>query len=149
MNDQSQQNLRNKLRILSISMGLVFFYFGMLKLFPSYSPAEDIGISTVGKLCMGLLPAKFCIIALALLEVSIGICLITLKFFKQAVIVAIIHLVFTFTPFVFFPDLTFQDSFISPSLLGQYIFKNIVLISALLVIYPGKQENRSVELSSN
>jgi uncharacterized membrane protein YkgB len=130
--------LQRKIQLLTVSIGLIYFYFGILKLFPNTSPAEVIGISTVSKLCLGLLSPKLCIIALALLEVFIGLSLITAKFLKIGIIVAIGHLVMTFTPFLFFPDLAFNESFAFPSLLGQYIIKNIVLICALLVIYPSE-----------
>ena len=41
----------------------------------------------------------------------------------------------TFLPFLFFPDQAFTGSPISMSLLGQYIFKNGVIVGALLVVY--------------
>lgn len=126
-----------KLRILSVSIGVIFFYFGFLKLFPNASPAENLGINTVSMLCFEILSRKACILALALLEVSIGLSLITGKFLKWGVITAITHLVMTFTPVFLFPDLVFADSPWTPSLLGQYIYKNIALIGALIVLYPG------------
>ena len=148
MNNSNTPKMRSKLRILTISLGLVFLYFGALKLFPNLSPAEDIGISTVEKLTFGLISSKLAIYLLALLEVGIGLCLVTRSCLKTVVIIAIAHLVLTFTPFLFFPDLTFRSSFGTPSLLGQYIIKNIVLISALLVIYPASRSFSDLDLSS-
>ena len=126
----------SKLRKLAISIGVIFFYFGLLKFFPNYSPAEDLGISTIHALSAGLLPDKVSIILLAIMEVGIGLCLIFNLFTRTVIIVTISHLILTFTPFLFFPDLTFQGSYVSPSLLGQYIFKNIIIIMALWAIYP-------------
>lgn len=136
MNYRLTNTFQWRLRLLSISIGAVFLYFGALKFFPDLSPAEQIGATTVCKLCFGLLPPKFCLLALASLEVSIGAALIFRQFMKVTIIVAISHLVMTFTPLLFYPDLIFQDSLISPTLLGQYIYKNVIIICALLVIYP-------------
>ena len=85
----------NKFKLLAISIGLIFFYFGFIKFFPSLSPAEEIGTNTVSQLCMGILPDGFCIIALASLEVFIGFCLISGKFYKTGIILAIGHLIMT------------------------------------------------------
>lgn len=148
MSNIPNRRFQQKLNILTISIGLIYFYFGALKFFPSISPAESIGISTVCKLCLGLLSPKVSIFLLATLEVSIGICLITRIYLKVAVIIAVVHLVLTFTPFLLFPEQAFQGSLISPSLLGQYIFKNIIIISALLVIYPSKQESVALDVSN-
>ena len=145
MNYLEDFSFGRKLALLTFSIGLLYFYFGMLKFFPNLSPAEEIGCVTVCKLCFNLLPPKFCIFSLALLEVLIGIGLMTRKFLKLTIIIAISHLVMTFTPMVLFPDLIFQDSIISPSLLGQYIYKNIIIICALIVIYPVKNEKLSLD----
>jgi len=128
-----------KLRVLSISIGLIFFYFGILKFFPNASPAESLGIDTVSILCFEVLSHKACIVCLALLELCIGLSLITGKFLKWGVIIGMGHLVMTFTPLIFFPDQVFAGSALTPSLLGQYIYKNIALISALWVVYPATE----------
>lgn len=129
-----------KLRKLSFTIGLIFFYFGILKFFPSYSPAEDLGISTIEALFAGFFSAKVSIILLALLEVVIGVCLMANLFIRTIVITTVAHLILTFTPFLLFPEQTFAGSFITPSLLGQYIFKNIIIIAALLAIYPKSKD---------
>ena len=125
-----------KIRLLTLSIGLMFLWFGGLKFFPNMSPAEAIGSNTVCALTMGILPGDLCLLALAVLEVCIGLCFLTNKFLKTAIIVACCHLVLTFSPFLLFPDETFNGSLVSLSLLGQYIIKNLVIISALLLIYP-------------
>ncbi len=144
-------NNKLKLRVLSVSIGIIFFYFGFLKLFPNASPAEALGINTVSILCFEILSTKTCIISLALLELAIGLSLITGKYLKWGVIIGIAHLIMTFTPLVLFPEQVFAGSALTPSLLGQYIYKNIALISALWVLYPSsnhKKEDRS-ELHQN
>lgn len=132
-----------KLKLLSVSIGLIFFYFGFLKFFPNASPAESLGMTTVSQLCFNLIPQKICIFMLASLEVGIGLSLISGKWLKWGIIAAIAHLVFTFSPVFLYPDQVFSGSVWTPSLLGQYIFKNLILIAALLVLYPTGQTNTS------
>ena len=137
---------KTKLRVLAITIGLIFFYFGILKLFPNASPAESIGTNTVSMLSLNLLSNKVCIYSLAILELLIALSLITGKFFKWGVVIGIGHLLFTFTPAIFFPDQVFNDPFFTPTLLGQYIFKNVILISALWVLYPVSDKSSDVEV---
>ena len=140
MKSSENYTFQKKITFLTISIGLVFFYFGILKFFPNLSPAEEIGCSTVCKLSFGLLPPKLCLFLLATLEVGIGFCLITRTMLRSAIIVAIAHMVMTFSPLFLSPELVFQDSLISPTLLGQYIYKNVIIICALLVIFPEEEK---------
>ena len=134
-------NKEQKLRVLSISIGLIFFYFGILKFFPNASPAESLGINTVSILCFEILSHKSCILSLALLEILIGLSLMSGRFLKWGVVIGIAHLIMTFTPILFFPDQVFAGSALTPSLLGQYIYKNIALIAALWVLYPSSEKH--------
>ena len=132
-----QTHLMNKKhKALTISIGLVYILFGFLKFFPNYSPAEAVGIDTVAVLTFGLFDQQLAIIALALLEVGIGLLLVSGRFLRIGVGLALAHMVCTFAPFFIFPELTFGAEMPSPSLLGQYILKNIVFICALVAIYP-------------
>lgn len=134
--------------ILRYSVATIFIIFGILKFFPQLSPAEVIGCETVNRLTLGMLPKEVCLTLLALFEVSIGVLLIPRKLIRWAIPLAIVHLVMTFTPFLFFPSEVFNLSVNSLSLLGQYIIKNIVIISALLLIYPMQNKNPK-QLQSN
>lgn len=127
--------------ILRYSIAILFIVFGGLKFFPEMSPAEMIGIETVKKLTFGLLPDYICIYALGILEVTIGLMLMISKCTKCAIILAVGHLIMTFTPFLFFPTEMVGSADSGLSLLGQYIIKNIVIISALLMIYPTNNQS--------
>lgn len=135
--------------ILRFSIAFIFIVFGVLKFFPQLSPAEVIGSETVQRLTCNLLPKNICIYALALFEVGIGLLLLSSRFIRIAVPLAIIHLVFTFTPFFFFPGEVFNLSMNSLSLLGQYILKNLIIISALLMIYPIDNNYQSINSTVN
>lgn len=140
--------MKTKLRILAISMGIIYFIFGMLKFFPHLSPAEEIGINTVQALTFNVFSGNLAIFSLAIFEVVIGLLLISQKFLKIAIIAALAHMVCTFAPMLFFPEEFFATSYYTPSLLGQYILKNIIIISALFVIYPTKNEDSDQLVSS-
>jgi len=122
-------------RILSISIGIVYLWFGLLKFFPGLSPADMLAKETISLLTFDMIPQHVGILLLAILEVAIGLCLIFNFQLKKVIIAALTHLVLTFVPVVFFPDISFSAAPFSLTLVGQYIVKNIVIISALLMIY--------------
>ena len=133
----NQPEMKKKLRALSLSIGVVYLLFGALKFVPNLSPAETIGSETVSVLFGGFITPSVSLLLLALLEVVIGTLLFSTRTLRAGVLLAFFHMVMTFTPFLIFPDQTFSNySIIAPSLLGQYIIKNIIIICALIVIYP-------------
>lgn len=122
-------------RMLSISIGIIYLWFGFLKFFPGLSPADSLAKQAISLLTFDLLPENIGLLLLAIMEVVIGLCLIFNLQLKKIIIAAIIHLVFTFIPVIFFPEISFSKAPFSLTLVGQYIIKNIVIISALLLIY--------------
>jgi hypothetical protein len=66
--------------------------------------------------------------------------LLTRLWTKPSLILLFIHLGLTFTPFLLFPHQTFQYLPYSFTLLGQYIFKNIVVIAAARVIWQAEDK---------
>ncbi|WP_242130662.1 doxx family protein [Aestuariivivens marinum] len=126
----------NKHRLLSISIGIIYVWFGLLKFFPELSPADALAKQTITFLTIGLIPETISILMLAFIEVTIGIFLICNFQIKKTITAAILHLILTFIPVLFFPEVSFAEVPLVLTLVGQYIIKNIVIISALLFIYP-------------
>ena len=122
-------------RMLCISIGIVYVWFGLLKFFPGLSPADILAKQTISLLTFNIIPENVGILLLAIIEVAIGLCLIFNIQLKKVIVAALIHLVLTFIPVVFFPEISFSKAPFSLTLVGQYIIKNIVIISALLLIY--------------
>src|SRR5579859_1785611 len=120
--------------LLRISLGVVFFWFGILKFFPGLSPAQDLAARTIEKLTFGLMTPNISVPFLAAWECLIGLGLITNKFMRFTLALLWLQMLGTITPLVFFPSETFLHFPYAPTLEGQYIIKNIVLISAALVI---------------
>lgn len=125
---------RNGILFLRISLGIVFFWFGFLKFFPGVSPADQIATETISKLTFGFIEPNVSIIILAIWETLIGIGLLTGKYLRITLLLLFAQMIGTMTPLILFPEETFTRFPFVPTLEGQYIIKNLVLISAGLVV---------------
>lgn len=122
------------IKLLRISLGVIFFWFGFLKFFPGLSPADEIATKTISMLSFGLVKPSASIIILALWETVIGLGLITGMYLRAILFLLFAQMLGTLTPLVLFPAETFTRFPYAPTLEGQYIIKNLVLISAGLVV---------------
>ncbi len=120
--------------LLRVSLGLVFLWFGFLKFFPGLSPAEELATSTVSMLTFGLVSPAAAAFMIAALETLIGLGLITGIWMRVTLLLLAFQMIGTATPILLLPDQVFQIVPFVPTLEGQYIFKNLVLVSAGLVI---------------
>ena len=116
------------LTLLRIALGVVFLWFGALKLVPGLSPAETLAGRTIEALTFGLVPAAVAVPFLALWEVAIG------RWMRVTLALLFVQMLGTITPLFLFPAETWQVFPIAPTLEGQYIIKNIVLVSAAIVL---------------
>ncbi len=122
---------RQSIDILRISLGLVFLAFGVLKFFPGASPAEALVIRTIDTLTLGVISGQAALLLTAVLECFIGLTLVTGKLLRTGLLVLGFSLVGIMSPLVLF----FGDLFPgTPTLEAQYVFKDIVLAAAGLVI---------------
>ncbi|MBS12807.1 MAG: hypothetical protein CME19_14525 [Gemmatimonadetes bacterium] len=119
---------------LRISLGVIFFWFGMLKFFPGFSPAETLATDTIRVMSFGLVEPHISIIILAAWETLIGIGLITGRALRATLLLLFLQMPGTITPMFFFPDLCFQTIPFVLTIEGQYIVKNLVLVAAGIVI---------------
>lgn len=120
--------------LLRLSIGIVFFWFGFLKYFEGLSPAEDIAVRTVSTMTFGLIGDRLILYGLATWEVLIGIGLIFKIFMRATLLLLYLQMLGTFMPIFLFPGEVFHLFPISFTIEGQYIIKNIVLLSAGIVI---------------
>ena len=114
---------------LRIALAIVFIWFGALKFFPGLSPAVDLARRTV----YWIRPEIFVPI-LATWEVLIGVCLLIRPLVRVAILLLFLQMGGTFLPLVLLPDATWLHVPYAPTLEGQYILKNLVIIGAALVI---------------
>ncbi len=121
---------RHSLRILSISMGIVFVWFGALKLDMGLSPAEPLIRDTIDFLPMNLLLPM-----LALLEMTIGFGFLSGKFKRATVLLLLMQMGGAMSPIMLAPERIFNTFPYSFTLEGQYVVKDIILVSVGLVIW--------------
>ncbi|KAA3619302.1 MAG: DoxX family membrane protein [Calditrichaeota bacterium] len=119
---------------LRMSLGIIFFWFGFLKFFPGVSPADAIATKTISNLTFGIIQPNVSIKILAIWETLIGLGLLTGKFLRITLLLLFTQMMGTMTPLALFPAETFTQFPYAPTLEGQYIIKNLVLISAGLVV---------------
>jgi uncharacterized membrane protein YkgB len=125
---------RYGLDLLRLSLGIVFFWFGVLKFFPGMSPAQELAARTIHLLTFGLMPSSVALPILAAWECLIGIGLIFGLYMRATLLLLFLQMMGTVSPIFFFPHEIFTAVPYAPTLEGQYIIKNLVLISAGLVL---------------
>lgn len=132
--------------LLRVALGVIFFWYGMLKFFPELSPAEELATMTINWMFFGLIPNEISLKLLALWEVLIGVCFIFGFFTRYITILFLVHMFLTFLPLVAFPDLSFTKAPYAFTLVGQYIVKNIVFILVGFLIYFNEIDKKRVSL---
>ncbi len=131
---------RYGLILLRVSVGIVFFWFGALKLIPGASPAEGLIRES-----LPFLPMNLFIPFLAVWEMAIGLGFISGKFMRAAILLMFLQMGGAASPIILNPDAVFVNFPFVLTLEGQYIIKNVVLISAALVIGATVRGGRLVE----
>lgn len=122
------------LTLLRLALGVVFLWFGALKFFPDASPAEALAGRTIETLTFGAIPEGTALVILAVWEVAIGVGLLLGRWMRAVLLLLFVQMLGTITPLFLFPTETFTVFPIAPTLEGQYIVKNIVLVSAAIVL---------------
>ena len=125
---------RHGLTLLRVSLGIVFLWFGALKFFPHMSPAETLAGKTISVLTLGRVGPHVSLPILTSWECLIGLGLLTGAVPRLTLLLLYLQMLGTLLPLFFFPNETFSVIPFAPTLEGQYIIKNIVLISAGIVI---------------
>ena len=114
--------------VLRMSLVVIFVWFGALKLV-NISPANDLIAHTVY-----WMDPKVFIPILGWWEVLIGVCLLFKTLVRTAIFLLFLQMCGTVLPLFILPDVCFVSIPFGLTLEGQYIVKNLVLISAALVI---------------
>jgi uncharacterized membrane protein YkgB len=114
--------------LLRVSLGVVFVWFGALKPF-GLSPADDLVTKT-----LPWIPPRFLIPFLGLWEVAIGAGLLYRPLLRVSLLLLFLHLPGTALPLLFLRDVCFTHFPYALTLEGQYIIKNLTLVSAAIVV---------------
>lgn len=126
--------LVHSIRLLRIVVGLVFLAFGLLKFFPGVSPVEGLTIKTIDTVSFGLVPGGVAIVLAACSECIIGLLLISGRWLRIAIYLLAGQLIGILAPLVLFTGRLFAGPHHAPTLEGQYVIKDLILIAAGLVV---------------
>ena len=133
--DRSVSAFMNRWGILCLrlSFGVIFFWFGVLKPI-GLSPAEPLVLATTRWL--PFFEGKSWLMIIGWWEVAIGVAFLFRRTVRIAIALLALQMVGTFMPLVLLPDVTFQSGHLpyGPTLEGQYIIKNLLIIAAALVV---------------
>ena len=111
---------------------LVYFWFGILKVL-GFSPANPLVDALLARTMPWISFNEF-IVLFGILEMLIGILFIFPRFTRLALLVLILHLVTTIMPLFVLTESTWS-AFLVPTLEGQYIIKNILIVSTAIGIF--------------
>ena len=125
---------RYSIGILRVNLGIVYFWFGVLKFFPDTSPAQDLVARTCNALTLGMVNGQVSLPVLGTWECAIGLGLITGRCLRITLLLQVVQMLGTFTPLVLFTQEAFHQIPFVLTLEGEFIVKNLVLLSAGLVI---------------
>jgi len=125
---------RKSVPLVRISLGVVFLAFGLLKVFPEVSPAEGIAIRTTEALTLGFVEGDVARLFVAAMETAIGLSLLTGRHLRFGVTLLGIAMIGVLSPLVLFPGDLFSREYYAPTLEGQYVVKDIVLLASGLVV---------------
>ncbi len=114
--------------VLQYSLAAIFIWFGGLKVIGA-SPASTLVANTV----FFFDPGWF-VPFLGYWEVAIGVCFLHRELVRLGLILLAPQLVGTFMPLVLLPDVTFHSFPFVLTMEGQYIFKNLLIMGAAMVV---------------
>ena len=114
-----------------LALALIFIWFGSLKFF-GISPANEL-VDELLQVTLPFISFDVFIIFLATVEVLIGILFLIPRMERIAITILVIHMFTTILPLFLLPSIVWQGFFL-PTLEGQYIIKNFVLVALAIGI---------------
>lgn len=115
--------------IARVSLFVIFFYFGFLKLV-GLSPADELALGFASKMGMGAFDMELFYL-LAIIECVIGVLMLLPKFTRVAILIMVAHMALVSSPLMLYADAVWQRPLV-PNLEGQYIIKNVALVALAL-----------------
>ena len=125
---------RHGVTFTRLALGIVFLWFGALKFVPDWSPAAGLATRTITRLSFGTVPPSVSLPLLAAWESLIGLGLLSGRFLRTTLLLLFVQIPGTLMPLFLFPGETFRIVPFAPTLEGQYIIKNLVIIGAAIVV---------------
>ncbi len=115
--------------LLRYSLGIIYIWFGALKPL-GLSPAQELVENTV----YWFENPKTFVPILGVWEIVIGITICIKPLIRVALFLLFLQMPGTFLPLILFPEVCFTNFPFGLTLEGQYIVKNLIIISAAIVV---------------
>ena len=125
---------RHGVALARVALGVVFLWFGAIKFVPGLSPAAELAGRTIEAITFGIVTPPVGVPILAAWECLVGLGLLTGKFLRATLLLLFVQMPGTMVPLLIFPEETFRVFPYAPTLEGQYIIKNVVLVSAAIIV---------------
>lgn len=122
--------------VARVSIFIVFFWFGLIKLM-GLSPASALAEALTTK-TVGMQYFDFLFYSLAVIECVIGVLFLIPKATRLVIPLLLFHMLIVCSPLILVPEYTWQ-SFGVPTLEGQYIIKNAVVVAVAIGIAASTQ----------
>ncbi len=119
--------------ISRIALFIIFFWFGILKVF-LLSPAGPLVTDLLQSTFLGWVDPDTFVRLFGLFEVVIGIMILVPRWERITFAVLLFHLFTTIMPLFMIPAAVWDGVFV-PNLIGQYIIKNVALLSLGLMLF--------------
>jgi putative oxidoreductase len=114
--------------LLRLSLASVFFWFGVLKV-ANVSPVIELL-----KMTIPFLAGSPYLQIVGIVEITIGAGLLVDRLTRQATALMILHLLGTLSLIAIAPSVMFAPAFPVLTMAGEFVLKNVVLMSSALVI---------------
>lgn len=137
----SKKMEQHSINMMRIALAIIYVWFGALKIF-GMSPAGELVEQTV----YWFKPEIF-IPILGVSEVLIALGLLFKRFIPYTIPLLLLHMAVTFFPIFILKTICFDVFPYCPTLAGQYIIKNLILISGALVIAGKYNEKYYTEMN--
>lgn len=125
----TQWMARYGLTLLRIGLGVIFLWFGALKLVPGLSPAEALVRNTIYFIDPDIFQP-----ILAVWEMLIGLGLLTGKYLRLTLLLLFAQMPGTALPLVLLPEVVWTSFPFGLTLEGQYIIKNLAIIGSAIAL---------------
>jgi len=126
--------------LLRASLGVIFIWFGALKISNS-TPVAELVANTVP-----FLPSKVFVPALGVFEMVVGLGLLVGRWIPAIITLMVLHLGGTFLVLVTQPDVAFNHGNpLELTMTGEFVVKNLVLITAGLLLLASRQRQQNRE----
>lgn len=122
---------RATMPVARFGLFVIFFWFGMLKVV-GLSPASGL-VQALFEQTIGFMSFDTFLILFGLFECLIGILFVIPGLERVVIPLLFLHMVTTFMPLILLPAVTWSQFWV-PTLEGQYIIKNLVVIAAAITI---------------